>query len=370
MKKALTWLMAAVMMISLVACGGRQEPAESESSAAKVEDSNVESSETSQETESSIVVEESSEAESSKEDSYEKVDVKIAALKGPTALGMLDMMHQADEGTAPDNYQFTLAGSPDEILGSIIKGEYDIAALPTNVASVLYNKTEGEVQLIGLNTLGVLYCVEVGDSVHTIEDLKGKTIYNLGKGSTPEYTLNFLLEANGLNPETDVIVEYKSEASEVAALIANGEATIALLPQPFVTSLMTQNADVRVALDITEEWSKVGDGSTLTMGCVVAQKSFVEAHPEVVERFLEAYAASVEFTNGDDTIETAAQYAESYDIIKAPVAQKAIPECNIVCITGDEMKTIASGFLQTMFEADPASVGGALPEADFYYNAK
>lgn len=360
MKKWLALLMAAVMMVSVTACG--QEDVKEESATTTVEESSqAEESE----------AEESFEAQDVEEDTYEKIDVKIAALKGPTALGMLSMMKDAEEGNAPDNYEFTLAGAPDEILGNIIKGEFDIAAVPTNVASVLYNKTEGQVQLGSLNTLGVLYCVEIGDTIQSVEDLRGKTIYNLGKGATPEFALNYILESNGIDPETDVTIEYKSEATEVAALMANGEASVALLPQPFVTSLLAQNAEARVALDFTEEWNKVGEGSSITMGAVVIQKSFIEEHPEAVERFLEAYEASVNFTNGEDTLATAAQYAEEFGIIaKAAVAQKAIPECNIVFIEGAEMKTIAEGFLQVLFEADPAAVGGQVPAADFYYNAE
>lgn len=365
MKKILALLMAAVMMVSVTACG-QEEADKEEDSKVTAEESKVEESE----------VQESSETEESseevvEEDTYEKIDVKIAALKGPTALGMLSMMHDAAEGNAPDNYEFTLAGAPDEILGNIIKGEFDIAAVPTNVASVLYNKTEGQVQLGSLNTLGVLYCVEIGDSIQSVEDLRGKTIYNLGKGATPEFALNYILKSNGIDPENDVTIEYKSEAAEVAALMANGEATVAMLPQPFVTTLLAQNAEARVALDITEEWNKVGEGSSITMGAVVIQKSFIEENPEAVERFLEAYEASVNFTNGEDTIATAAQYAEEFGIIpKAAVAQKAIPECNIVFVEGAEMKTIAEGFLQVLFEADPAAVGGKVPAADFYYNAE
>ena len=360
MKKVLTWLLAAAMMLSMVACGNQEEQANEESSNVTVEESVADESS------------EDSEEESVAEDeTYEKVDLQIAALKGPTALGMLSMMKDAEAGTAPDNYEFTLAGSPDEILGNIIKGEFDIAAVPTNVASVLYNKTEGQVQIASLNTLGVLYCVEIGDTVNSIEDLKGQTVYSLGKGSTPEYALNYILRENGIDPENDLTIEYKSEASEVAALMANGEGKIAMLPQPFVTSLLAQNADVRVALDMTEEWDKVGEGSSITMGCVVIQKSFIEENPEAVERFLEAYEASVAFTNGEDTIATAAQYAEDYGIIaKAAIAQKAIPECNIVFMEGAEMKTIAEGFLQVLYEADPSAVGGAVPGADFYYNAE
>ena len=361
MKKVVTWLLMAVMVVSLAACGSTDQ----DSSVAGGSAQSSEGSESSEASEATSTV-----ISTAEEEDYEKVDMNIAALKGPTALGMLNLMHEADAGSAPDNYNFTLAGSADEILGKIIQGEFDIAAVPTNVASVLYNKTEGAVQLAALNTLGVLYCVEIGDTVHSVEDLAGKTVYNLGKGSTPEFALNFLLEEHGLDPETDLTVEYRSEASEVAALMANGEATIALLPQPFVTSLMAQNPDVRVALDFTEEWNEVGEGSTLTMGSIVVQKAFAEEHPEALQRFMEAYAASVEFTNGEDTLETAAQYAEEYDIVKQNVAVKAIPECNIVFIDGEEMKTIAQGFLQVLFDADPASVGGAVPDDAFYYNAE
>ncbi len=351
MKKIVTWLLLAAMMVTLVACGNKAQDSDQQKDPSKEDVSN-----------------------GNKEDDNKtpdkKEDVKIAALKGPTALGMLKMLHDAEEGSTPDNYDFTLAGSADEILGSIIQGQFDIAAVPTNVAATLYNKTQGEVQLAALNTLGVLYFVEIGDSIHSVSDLAGKTIYSLGKGSTPEYALNYLLEKNGLNPETDVTVEYRSEAAEVASLMANGEASIALLPQPFVTSLLTQNANVRVALDVTEEWNKVGEGSTLTMGCIVVQKKFAEEHPEALKRFLEAYEASVKFTNGADTLETAAQYAEDFDILKKAVAVKAIPECNIVFTAGDEMKTIAGGFLQVMYDANPSSVGGSLPDDAFYYHAK
>lgn len=358
MKKVVAWLMMAVMMVSLAACGSQeQQESSAPESSVQTESSQEESSE------------ESSEASSEAEASVEKEDVKIAALKGPTALGMLKMMADAEAGEAPDNYEFTLAGSPDEILGSIIQGEFDIAAVPTNVASILYNKTQGTVQLGALNALGVLYCLENGDTIQSVADLKGKTIYSLGKGSTPEYALNFLLRENGLDPEKDVEVIYKTESTEVASLLQSGEATVALLPQPFVTSVLAQNENIRVALDFTEEWTKIGDGSTLTMGCVVVQKKFAEEHPEALQRFMEAYAASVEFTNGADTIEQAAQYAEQFGILKAAMAVKAIPECNIVFKEGAEMKQITEGFLQVMYEADPASVGGALPDDAFYYNA-
>lgn len=296
----------------------------------------------------------------------EKADIKVAAIKGPTSMGMVKLMEQNEKGEAANNYDFTLAGSPDEIVGSIVKGEYDIAAVPTNLASVLYNKTDGKIKIMALNTLGVLYVVENGNSIQKINDLEGKTIYATGKGSTPEFALNYILDKNGIADK--VTVEYKSEHTELAALLSSGKADIALLPQPFVTSAMANNSELRVALDLTEEWNKVAeDGSTLTMGCVIVQESFLKEHPEAVEAFLKEYEESVQYVTNAENIDKAAELIGSFDIIKAEVAKKALPECNIVYIDGDEMKTAVSGFLKVLFESDPTAVGGKLPDDGFYY---
>ena len=300
------------------------------------------------------------------ESSYDKETISVAALKGPTALGMLKMMEDQEKGETPDNYEFELAGAADEILGRIIQGEIDIAAVPVNVASVLYNKTEGKVQLLAVNTLGVLYMLEDGETLTSMNDLKGQTIYTTGQGSTPEYVLRYILTQNNIDPDNDVTIEYKSEASEVAALIQKKEAKIAMLPQPFVTTVMAQNEGLRVVFDITEEWAQVGNGSELTQGCVVVQKAFAEEHPEAVERFLKAYQESVDYVNGN--AEEAGTLAEKFGIIaKAAVAAKAIPNCNIVFLTGEQMKNAAGGFLSVLFEANPQAVGGNLPADDFYY---
>ena len=298
----------------------------------------------------------------------EKATIRIAALKGPTSLGMLQMMENAEKGEAPDTYEFTLAGTADEILGDIIQGNYDIAAVPINVAAVLYNKTEGKVQLGAVNALGVLYLLEAGDTIHSIADLKGKTIYTTGKGATPEYTLNYLLTANGLDPETDVTVEYMSEAAEIGAQIAAGNCEIALVPQPYATAVQVQNEGWHVALSLNDAWNESGADSGLISGCIVVNKAFAEAHPEAMARFMQAYAESVEWVNANAA--DAGQLAEHFDITKAGVATKAIPYCNIVCISGDEMKAKTAGYLQILFDANPASVGGTMPGDDFYYGAK
>lgn len=300
----------------------------------------------------------------------EPVDVNVMALKGPTAMGMVKLMDDADSGNVDtENYSFEIAASADEVTPKLIQGETDIAAVPANLASVLYNKTEGQIQVLAVNTLGVLYIVENGDSIHSVSDLAGRTIYASGKGSTPEYALNFILEKNGLTPGTDVTIEWKSEHSECVSALAQDPEGIAMLPQPFVTTAQAKNPNLKVALDLTEEWDKVMENeetkSSLLTGVVVVRKEFAEENPEAVEDFMDRYADSVEYVN--DNVEEAAKLVGNYDIVTEDVAVKAIPECNIVCITGEDMKEQLSGYLAVLKDANPESIGGELPGDDFYY---
>ena len=303
----------------------------------------------------------------------EPVEVNVTALKGPTAMGMVSMMDDVDNGKVDsENYKFTIAASIDEVTPAISQGETDIAAVPANVASVLYNKLEGGVQVLAVNTLGVLYIVENGGTVQSAADLKGKTIYASGKGATPEYALNYILQQNGLDPAADVTIEWKSEHSECVAALAQDPSGIAMLPQPFVTTAQMKNPDLRVALDLTEEWDKVQEdaqepGALLT-GVVVVRTEFAKENPEAVSDFLERYKASVDFVN--ENVDEAAQLVGQYDIVTAEVAQTAIPECNIVCITGDEMQEKLSGYLSVLNDQNPEAVGGKLPDDDFYYTGE
>ena len=237
-------------------------------------------------------------------------------------------------------------------------------------ASVLYNNTKGQVQVLAVNTLGVLYIVENGETVQSAADLKGKTIYASGKGSTPEYALNYILTENGIDPAADVTIEWKSEHSECVAALANDPSGIAMLPQPFVTTAQTKNPAIRVALDLTEEWDKIQENkeekSALLTGVVVARSEFVKENPEAVANFLDHYKESVDYVN--ENTDDAAKLVGQYEIVTEEVAKKALPECNIVCITGDEMKEQLSGYLQVLLDANAQSIGGALPEDDFYYS--
>ncbi len=293
---------------------------------------------------------------------------RVAGLKGPTSIGMIEIMENADNGKGENQYDFKIAGSADEITPLLIKGELDIAAVPANLASVLYNKTEGGIQVLAVNTLGVLYIVERGESISTLADLKGKTIYATGKGSTPEYNLRYLLISAGIDPDEDVVIEWKSEPTEVVALMSEEPGSIAMLPQPYVTVAQGAIEDLRIALDLTEEWSALGTGSEMVTGVVIARSEFIEEHPTIISGFLEEYEHSVEFVNS--SVSEAAELVEKFDIVKAAVAEKAIPYCNIVYITGSEMQSALGGYLQVLFEQSSESVGGVLPADGFYYGVK
>ena len=286
--------------------------------------------------------------------------VRVAALKGPTAMGMVGMM---EENAA--SYEFFISAAADEITPKLVKGEIDIAALPANLAAVLYNRTEGEIRVLAVNTLGVLYIAERGDSVQSVSDLAGKTVYSAGKGSVPEYALNYILTMNGLTPGEDVFIEYKAEHSECLSALLSDASAVAMLPQPFITTAMSKAQDMRIALDLTEEWDKLETASGMITGVVVARSEFIDSNPEKVAAFLQDYAASVKFVN--ENVSEAAQLVGKYDIVPAQVAEKAIPECNIVCISGEEMLEILPGYLEEIYNQAPEAVGGKLPDAEFYH---
>ncbi len=294
----------------------------------------------------------------------EPVDVSAVALNGPTAMGMVKFMNDAESGAiTSNNYTFSIETAIDVVTPMIVKGEVDIAAVPTNVASVLYNNSEGGVKVLAINTLGVLYIAESGETVQSIEDLAGKTIYASGKGATPEYALNEILAANGLTDS--VTIEWKTEQAEVVAALAAEENAIAMLPQPFATTAQTQNENIRIALDLTEIWDNSEINGTLITGVIVANTAFADENPEAVADFMAKYEESVNFVNSN--VEEGAALVGGYEIVPEAVALKAIPECNITYVAGAEMKEMLSGYLNVLFEQNPAAVGGALPDDMFYY---
>ena len=288
------------------------------------------------------------------------VKIRVGAMKGPTSMGMLFM--QGNE-----NYDFVMTTAADELLPMMIKGELDIALIPANVASILYNKTQGGVSVIDINTLGVLYMVSGDSSIKSVEDLRGKTIYLTGKGTTPDYVLNYVLNENGLTNE-DVTLEFKSEATEVAAVLSENPNAIGLLPQPFVTAAQIQNESLVVVMDMNEQWDMLQgeNGSRMVTGVTVVRNEFLQENRKAVEKFIEAHEESTKAINADP--DTGAKLAVETGIVaKEPIAKKAIPNCNIVCITGEEMKNALSGYLNVLFEQGKESVGGMVPTEEFYF---
>jgi len=296
-----------------------------------------------------------------------KVNIRVGGLKGPTSMGLLFLKDKNEKGETEQNYEFTMVTAADELLTMMVKEELDIALIPANVASVLYNKTEGQVAVIDINTLGVLYLVSGDDSVKTPEDLKGKTVYLTGKGTTPDYVLHYIMSGNGIN-DAEVTLEYKSEATEVAAILTENPEAVALLPQPFVTVACMQNEALHVVMDMNEQWTALQgeDGSRMVTGVTVVRREFLEENEETVKEFLQEHKKSTDEINKN--VEGGAKLAVDAGIIaKEAIAVKAIPNCNITCIVGKEMKQALEGYLHELFEQDAKSVGGALPEDDFYY---
>lgn len=295
--------------------------------------------------------------------------MRIAGLQGPTTMGMVKLMKDQESMESP-LYDVTMYGAADEIVPLLTKGELDAAAIPANLAATLYQKTEGKIQVAAVNTLGVLYVVTTGDDVASVADLAGKAIYSTGKGTTPEYVLNYILTENGIDPAKDVTIEYKSEATEVLSTLQSaGEGAVAVLPQPYVTAAQAQVEGLNAALDLTEEWNKIDPDSQLITGVLAVRSDYAEQHPEELEAFLTDYRSSIEWVTANTA--DAAQLVAEYGIVaKAPLAEKALPACNITYMDGADMKQALSGYLDVLYQQDAASVGGALPGDDFYYGVE
>lgn len=289
--------------------------------------------------------------------------VNITMLKGSTGIGAVKLMEESEKNETDGNYNINVSAAADDAMAKIISGEVDIAAVPTNIAPLIYNKTNGNIAVLAVNTLGVLYIVENGDSIHTIKDLEGKTIYSSGQGAVPEYVLNYLLEKNNVE---NVNIVYMTEHAEVAAALADGRADIALLPEPNVTAVIMKNSEIRIAVDVNDEWKKT-NGSELAMGCIVAGKEFIDENKEAVDIFLKEYSESIDYVNNN--VSEAAELVEKYGIMaSSDAAVKAIPNCNIVYKEKDEMKTMLEAFYDVLYKANPKSVGGEIPDTELYYD--
>ena len=353
-RKWMTMLLATVLSAGLLCGCGQTQATQPETPETAEEKVTPETAEAAAEEETQETAEAAAEEET----------VRVASLKGPTSMGLVKLWQDQEEGTAQGNYEFQMMTGADEIMPLMIKGETDIALLPANAAAILYQKSEGAVSVIDINTLGVLYLVSGDKSIESIEDLAGRTVYLTGKGTTPDYALQYLLAQHGVDL-SEAALEYKSEATEVAALLKENPDGIGLLPQPFVTAACAQNEALGIVLDINAEWEALNDGKGLVTGVTVVRKAFLEEHPEAVELFMEEHEASAAYTN--ENVEEAAELVTERGIVeKAAVAVKAIPACNITYIDGTQMKEALSEYLAVLYGQDPEFIGGAMPDDDFY----
>lgn len=297
--------------------------------------------------------------------SSSSADIKIGVLKGPTGMGAAYLWDKSEQGKTEDKYSFSLETDASVMGGKLISGEYDIAAIPTNAAAALAKKSDGKVQILAVNTLGILYVLSKSD-ISSVKDLENKTVLTSGQGSAADYVFQYVLKKNGLTPGENVKLEYASEHSEALTKAVKGEADIVMLPEPFVTQLTSKNAEFKVCLDLTKEWKACSDGEPC-IGALAINTAFAQKNADAVAKFLKEYKESVDFTNASPV--EAGKLIEKCDILAAAVAQKAIPNCNITCITGAEMKKSLVLFYQVLFDFNPAAIGGAMPADSFYYGA-
>lgn len=291
-------------------------------------------------------------------------EVRIGVLKGPTGIGASYLLSENKEGKTINKYTETILAEATDMIGQLAAGQLDIAAIPTNAAVSLYNKTNGGVRIIALNTAGVLYILENGNAVSQVSDLKGKTLYAVGQGSNPEYVLRFILSKNGIDPDKDVDIQFLDSA-ELTTRMATGEIGLCMLPVPAVTTVLTKNPSVRIALDLTEEWDKLNVGSKLTMGCVVVRTEFLKENKAAVLTFLREYQKSIEYVKANPA--EAGQMCADFGIVPAAaIATKAIPDSNLIFVSGDEIRPYIEGYFQVLYDANPKSIGGAMPKDDFY----
>ena len=370
-KKVLSLLLAMTMSMGLL-CGCGQSDISQNAQEENVQEENVQEENpqeenaqqgTAKETEQEIA--NGTETKETDEDALsDDVVIRVASLKGPTSIGLVKLWQDAEENKANANYEFTMATAADEILPLVLKGDLDIALVPANAAANLYQKSNGAVAVIDINTLGVLYMVSGDDSIKSVDDLTNKTIYLTGKGTTPDLALQYLLETHNIQL-SDVTIEYKSEATEVAVALSENPDAVGLLPMPFVIAACAQNEKLQIVLDVNAQWETANDGKGLVTGVTIVRKAFLEEHPDAVDAFLTDHKNSAEYVNAN--VEEAAELVVKSGIVeKAPVAQKAIPKCNITCITGEEMKEMLSDYLDILEKQDASFIGGAVPDDDFY----
>ena len=368
--RLVTIVMVFALMLCAAGCGKKDDPNKDEKTESKAETTTEAKTDDKTETETEATTLATSETESETETTTEAttevksdVTVRVGSLKGPTSIGLVNLMKKSDEGLVSGKYTFKIAAQADEITGALVKGDLDIALIPANAASILYNKTEGKVTVIDINTLGVLYCVTGDESIASVDDLAGHTVISMGQGTTPEYVLRYLLETAGVK---DCDITFVSEATEAAALLAEKPESIAILPQPFVTVATKKNDKLKVAFSLTEEWNRLSGINSFVTGVTVVRTDFLKENEDAVKLFMQEHKDSAAAATAD--LDTTAEKVAELGIVEKPeIAKLAIPECNITYVDGADMKAAIADYLTVLYNMAPEFVGGKLPGDDFYF---
>lgn len=291
----------------------------------------------------------------------------IAVLNGTTGFGIAKLMSDAKDGKTDMEYTITVETDASIIQSALINGDVDIAALPTNAAAALYNKTKGGVKIVAVNTLGVLYLMTNGVEIDSIEDLKGKTVY--APAQNPAFIFEAICRANGLEPGKDITIDTGyAQPADLRAALVSGQVGIAVLPEPMVTIAKSANQNLAVSLDLTAEWEKVYGENSLMQGCIVVRTEWAEAHPDELAQFLKDYEASVNFTVSSPKEASELIVENGIFAGKAPVAENAIPKCNIVYMDSDDnIEECLNKFFSALYAVNPKAVGGKIPDSGIYY---
>ena len=365
MKKTIALMLSVLLVLALLAgCNGQDNPPVSQPPSTSPNES-LNSSESETSPSPSPPNDETSPTPPSLPD---PVNIRIGGLVGPGGMGMVKLLEDAENGLTHNTYEYYYGGSPDELTPRFLQGGLDIIAVPANLASIIYNNTSGGARVLTITARGIMYILEKGgEDIQTVEDLRGQEMFSVGKGSSSEFAMRHIFEANGLHPDNDVTIEWRVEPTEVLAMLSARDHGIAMLPQPFATIAQIQMPEMRIALDLTKEWDDLGTDSQFLTTAFIVDSEFADTHPEALGIFLEEFAASTDYVNAN--IPEAADLIEKYLGLAPPVAARALPYCNLVSISGAEMKRIMQSYLEVIHEQNPASVGGTLPGNDFYHGA-
>lgn len=294
----------------------------------------------------------------------EPLQLTVAGLKGPSSIGMLRMIESEPVFGEDVETEYQIVDEPQLMIARIMSGEADIAAVPINLAAVLYNK--GAPYRLGAVTGdGLLHIVSSREDIGSVEDLKGKRIYCIAQGSTPEFVLRYVLEKSGIDPDTEVELDFSFDHVAIAPQLIAGKVDLAVLPEPFVSIVASKNPAVQPVIDLQQVWAELsGTGDTYPITATLVRNSLYREHPEALKAFFAAYRESIDWANANPA--EAGGLAGKYMEMPAPIIAKAMPRLNLRYQSPREARSRVEELYQVFHGFAPASVGGTIPGDEFY----